>query len=93
MFYNNIYNMDLKELFDKVAKNEITAEEAAIIAKNIQEKNTYTYSLAKCGGVSFYIRKKFPVTLYLSEIRILEEIFTSDDFKSFIELNNEKLKQ
>lgn len=81
------------ELFEMVAKGEITASEAKIRMDEIKNsgKKEITYKIGPKGGLCFYGLRKLPISLYREELDQIVTIANTPAFKKFIKDNESKL--
>jgi len=80
--------MSQQEILNKVAKGEITADEASVLLTKANEK-PITFKVGEKGGVSVYGLGRFPTTLYAGQwSRLLDN---ADAIRQFIDENKHRL--
>ena len=54
-------------------------------------KSQCTYKVSEKGAISFYGIRRMPITLYLDELNVILETTATEEFKTFISVNDKKL--
>ena len=84
--------MTNEEILAKVKAGELSIEEATKLLVAEQPKRGQLYcKVSEKGAISVYGLQRMPVTLYVEQWERL--LAFSDDLKSFMKANNDKLKR
>jgi hypothetical protein len=81
--------MSVIEIMNRVAKGEISADEAATLIGGAKSQNKLSLKIGEKGGLSLYGMGRFPVTLYREQWERL--LGHEDEIKKFIAANAGKL--
>ena len=89
--YKHTNMSTMEEILQNVKDGKCTINEAQILMAKLNEVKQVTYKVSAKGAISFYGIRRMPITLYSGELKTINDLGNSVEFKKFLSDNASEL--